>query len=94
MELQQILGVDKRNPCFTICRNTNDGTLHFYYGAEILEKLPDVRDHPQYKLMVARLYNAGVNATKLPQLQLFWSENHEFRGGDLYFTLYLQGCDF
>ncbi len=68
MELQQILGVDKRNPCFTICRNTNDGTLHFYYGAEILEKLPDVRDHPQYKLMVARLYNAGVNATKLRKI--------------------------
>ena len=65
IQLQQLLGTDKRNPSFTICRNTEAGCLHVYYGGDLFEKVPDNRDDPQYKLMVARLYNAGVNAVKL-----------------------------
>ena len=65
-ELQQILGTDKRNPCFTVFRNGADGLLLFY-GGELLETLPDDRDHAQYKLMVATLYNAGVNSRSLQE---------------------------
>ena len=61
------LGTDKRNPSFTICRDTTDGCLHVYYGGEMFEKVPEDRNDPQYKMMVARLYNAGVNAVKLKE---------------------------
>jgi hypothetical protein len=65
MHLQQILGTDKSNPSFTICRCVQTQQLHVYYGAELFEKVPDDREHPQYKLLVARLCNAGVAATRL-----------------------------
>jgi hypothetical protein len=32
--LQQILGTDKRNPVFTVCRDGVRGVLHVYYGGE------------------------------------------------------------
>jgi hypothetical protein len=41
--------------------------LHVYYGGEMFEKAPEDRNDPQYKMMVARLYNAGVNAVKLKE---------------------------
>jgi len=66
-ELQQILGTDKRNPCFTVFRG-EEGALLLFYGGELLETLPDDRDHAQYKLMVATLYNAGVNARNLREV--------------------------
>ena len=64
-ELQQVLGTDKRNPCFTVFRQADTGLLLLFYGGELLEKLPDDRNHAQYKLMVAQLYNAGVNSRGL-----------------------------
>ena len=67
IQLQQLLGTDKRNPSFTICRDAEAGCLHVYYGGDIFEKVPDDRNGPQYKMMVARLYNAGVNAVKLKE---------------------------
>ncbi len=67
IRLQQILGTDKRNPSFTICRNMEAGCLHVYYGGELFEKVPDDRNNPQYRMMVARLYNADVNAVKLKE---------------------------
>jgi hypothetical protein len=63
--LQQILGTDKRNPVFTIYRKKETNSLHVYFGGELLETIPDDHEDPQYKIMLARLYNAGVNATKL-----------------------------
>ncbi len=66
-ELQQILGTDKRNPCFTVFRG-EAGALLLFYGGELLETLPDDRDHAQYKLMVATLYNAGVNGRHLREV--------------------------
>ena len=50
-ELQQILGTDKRNPCFTVFRG-RAGALLLFYGGELLERLPNDREHVQYKLMV------------------------------------------
>ena len=66
--LQQILGTDKRNPVFTVCRDGVGGVLHVYYGGELLEEVADDREHAQYKLLVARLYNAGVNARILQEV--------------------------
>jgi len=65
-ELQQILGTDKRNPSFTVFRN-EAGALLLFYGGELLETLPDDHEHVQYKLMVATLYNANVNARSLQE---------------------------
>lgn len=64
-KLQQILGTDKRNPCFTVFRDK--AGVQIFYGCELLERLPDDRDCVQYKLMVARLYNAGVNSQRLQE---------------------------
>ena len=85
-ELQQILGTDKRNPCFTVFRG-EQGDLLLFYGGELLETLPEDRNHAQYKLMVARLYNAGINSRSLqetfkvdPKTMRVWGRALE--GGD------------
>jgi hypothetical protein len=64
--LQPDLGTDKRNPVFSVCRPAGTPpSLHVYYGAELLEVVPEDRQHPAFKLLVARLYNAGVNGLAL-----------------------------
>jgi len=64
--LQPILGTDKRNPVLSVCRQTGiPASLHVYYGAELLEVVPEDRQHPAFKLLVGRLYNAGVKALEL-----------------------------
>ena len=85
--LQQLLGTDKRNPSFTICRNRDTDLLHVFYGGELFEKVSDDRNDPQFKLMVARLYNAGVNATKLteafgPARKTMRRWGHALKNGD------------
>ena len=65
MKLQQILGVDKTNPVFTICRNHETKKLHVYFGAELLEVVPDDRESPEYKILSGTLCNSGVRAKKL-----------------------------
>ena len=62
--LQQILGTDKRNPSFTVFRDDKAKILVFY-GCELLDTLPDDREHMRYKLTVATLYNAGINLRQL-----------------------------
>jgi len=64
--LQSLLGTDKRNPVFSVSRR--DGVvpqLHVYYGAELLEVVPEDRQHPAYKLLIGRLFNAGVKQLAL-----------------------------
>jgi hypothetical protein len=64
--LQPILGTDKRNPIFSVCRQAGSpACLHVYYGAELLEVVPEDRQHPAFKLLIARLYNAGVKGVEL-----------------------------
>ena len=66
--LQPVLGTDKRNPVFSVYRqNGPTAFLHVYYGAELLEVVPDDREHPTFKLLIGRLYNAGVSARGLQQ---------------------------
>ena len=68
LPLQQILGTDKKNPVFTIYRDAKEQILHVYYGGKLLEKVPDDKRHPEFKLLLARLFNAGVKATVLERV--------------------------
>lgn len=63
--LQTIIQVDKKNPHFTVIRNTKDKTLSVYLGAALLETIDDKPDNANLKFMIARLFNAGVNKKKL-----------------------------
>jgi hypothetical protein len=69
--LQPLLGTDKRNPSFSVSRvsrqNSDPPSLHVYYGCELLEVVPDDRQHPAFKLLVGRLSNAGVRLATLCQ---------------------------
>jgi hypothetical protein len=66
--LQLLLPTDKRNPSLSLYRDEADQTLHVYYGFELLEKVPADRKHPQYKLLVANLYNAGLKVAHLEEV--------------------------
>ena len=68
--LQQILGTDDRNPSFTLYRNDSQEYLHVYYGLELLEVVPNDREHSAYKLLVARLYNARIRVGVLEEVVL------------------------
>ena len=63
--LQLILGTDKGNPCFCLYTDLAEKALHVYYGLELLEVVPNDRDSPAYRLLAARLYNAGVRVATL-----------------------------
>src|SRR5947207_2883109 len=61
---QLILGADKRNPLFTVYgweEDDGEELLHVYYGLELLEVVPADRNAPSFKMLLGRLYNAGVN---------------------------------
>lgn len=71
--LEPIIGTDKKNPVFQVYRDSGDGDgdggkIYLYYGMELLEVVPDERDHPALKLMIAKLYNAKVKQTTLTEV--------------------------
>ena len=63
--LQTIINVDKKNPYFTLIRNTKTKTIQFYFGSALLEIVDDKPDNPNLKFIIARLFNAGVNRQSL-----------------------------
>ena len=63
--LQCILGVDKGNPSITVYRDLSEGKLHVYYGHELFEVVEDDREQVEFKLLVGRLYNAGLKKGRL-----------------------------
>jgi hypothetical protein len=66
--LQSVLGTDKGNPIFSVYRQEGAApSLHVYYGAELLEVVPEDRRHPAFKLLIGRLFNAGVKGLALRQ---------------------------
>ena len=66
--LQEILGVDTKNPHFTICKHPQQpGKLLVYFGMALLETIEDDREHPSYKLLLARLYNSGLKAKAITE---------------------------
>ena len=66
---QLILGTDKRNPLFTVYAHEEgeEEQLHVYYGLELLEVVSADRDDPSFKMLVGRLYNAGLKLGVLEQ---------------------------
>ena len=67
--LQKIIGVDKKNPAFTVwCNPEANSCIHVYFGTELMEVVPDDRNNPQFKLMIARLYLAGIKPKKLTEM--------------------------
>ncbi len=68
--LQQLFGVDKKNPAFTLWRDPEKcpTEIHLYFGAELMEVVPDDRNNPQWKLMIARLYLAGIKPKKITDM--------------------------
>ena len=66
--LQLILGTDKRNPAFCLYTDATAQALHVYYGLELLEVVPNDRASPAFRLLAARLYNAGLRVATLVAL--------------------------
>src|SRR5437870_11175325 len=67
---QLILGTDKRNALFTVYEwEEDDGEeqLHVYYGLELLEVVSADRNAPSFKMLVGRLYNAGLSRRVLQE---------------------------
>jgi hypothetical protein len=66
---QLILGTDKRNPLFTVYTQEEEEQeqLHVYYGMELLEIVSADPQEPSFKMLVGRLYNAGVGLRVLEQ---------------------------
>ena len=62
---QLILGTDKRNPLFTLYADEDQEQLHVYYGLELLEVVSADRNNPNFKMLVDRLYNAGLSVLVL-----------------------------
>lgn len=63
--LQAIIGTDKKNPHFTLIRNTKDKTILVYFGAALLEVIEDRRDNPNLKHLLGRLFNSGIKKQSL-----------------------------
>lgn len=63
--LQYLVGVNKRNPYFSVYRDNEQKEIHVYYGASLLDVLKDSKDNAALKYMLARLYNAGVKTKSL-----------------------------
>ena len=57
--------MDKGNPSITVYRDLSEGKLHVYYGHEIFEVVEDDREQVEFKLLVGRLYNAGLKKGRL-----------------------------
>jgi uncharacterized protein with von Willebrand factor type A (vWA) domain len=66
---QLILGTDKRNPLFTVYAEEEQEKerLHVYYGLELLEKVSADRGDANFRMLVGRLYNAGLKRRVLAE---------------------------
>ncbi len=61
VHLQKIIGVDKKNPYFSIYQDTAEhGNLQVFFGAALMEVVPADKSKPEFKLLIARLYNSGM----------------------------------
>jgi transposase len=63
--LQSIIGTDSRNPHYSVLKDKNKNELYIYFGNALIEKVPDIKDSPQIKHLIGRLYNANVKAKGL-----------------------------
>ncbi len=63
--LQTILWVDKKNPHFTLIKDSMKKIINVYFGAVLLEVIDDTPNNLNLKFMIARLFNARVNKQNL-----------------------------
>ena len=78
------MGTDKRNPLFTVYaweEDEDEEQLHVYYGLELLEVVSADRNAASFKMLVGRLYNAGLSQKvkegfeKIPKIDNVSSES-------------------
>ncbi len=62
--LQLILGADGPNS-FTVYKDEANNKLHVCFGLGLFEVVENNKDNPEYKLLLARLYNLGVKGKSL-----------------------------
>ena len=62
---QLILGTDKRNPVFAVYGDESGKRLLVYYGFELMEIVNNEPSDPGFKLLLGRLYNAGVKLSAI-----------------------------
>ena len=79
--LQAIIGTDKKNPNFTVFRNSKEKTIIIYFGAALIETIPEEPGSRALKHLVARLFNAGVKKSALTKT-FGWSYNAIKRWAD------------
>ena len=66
IHLQEILGTDKSNPIFTLSADPElPGKIYVFFGMALLEVVDDDPNSATFKLLLARLYNAGVKPQHL-----------------------------
>lgn len=63
--LQCIIGTDSRNPYYSVLKNSEKDELYIYFGNAHIETVPNIKDSPQLKHLLGRLYNANVKAISL-----------------------------
>lgn len=62
--LQLILGATKDND-FTLYTDEANNKLHVYFGMGLYEVVENDNNSPEFKLLLARLYNSGVKVKTL-----------------------------
>ena len=62
---QLFLPTDKRNPAFSIYLSPDETSLLVFYGLELFDTVPNVREHHAFKMFVGRLYNAKFRVESL-----------------------------
>ena len=68
LNLQQIIGISKRNPDITLwTSDTDPDKLYVFWGALLLETVPNDKNSPGFKLLLGRLYNSGMTAKNLTE---------------------------
>jgi len=64
--LQLIIGTDKRNPIFTLYATAQNAEwIDVYCGATLMEKIHREKSHPTFRMLLGRLYLAGVKVRAL-----------------------------
>lgn len=63
--LQILIGTDKKNPIFSLFENPLTNTLHVFLGGIPFDVVENNKNNPEFKLMLARLFNAKVNQKAL-----------------------------
>lgn len=62
--LQLIIEANSKHD-FTVYKDTNKQQIHVYFGSGLYEVVDDKKNNPELKLLLARLYNAGVKIKTL-----------------------------